>query len=167
MANFFETLERMNPGSDRSGLPGWFSTHPSPVDRVQVYPPRFPNNPAGVKMDLTHVQQQMQDEVSSPGTAPKVTIDDITGEIAEVHYMTAADGVRILPVDSPLHRLTFCVIVLKNGFTFTGESACVSAANYDKAYGERLAFKKAQDKAWSHLAFRLADRLAAAKVAAG
>jgi predicted Zn-dependent protease len=35
MANFFEALERMNPGSDRSGLPGWFSTHPNPVDRVQ------------------------------------------------------------------------------------------------------------------------------------
>jgi len=33
MARFFETLERMNPGSDRSGLPGWFSTHPSPEDR--------------------------------------------------------------------------------------------------------------------------------------
>ena len=33
MARFFETLERLNPGSDRSGLPGWFSTHPSPVDR--------------------------------------------------------------------------------------------------------------------------------------
>ena len=36
LANFFQTLERMNPGSDRSGLPGWFSTHPSPQDRVQV-----------------------------------------------------------------------------------------------------------------------------------
>jgi len=36
LASFFETLERMNPGSDRSGLPGWFSTHPSPEDRVQV-----------------------------------------------------------------------------------------------------------------------------------
>ncbi len=36
LANFFETLERMNPGSDRSGLPSWFSTHPSPQDRVQV-----------------------------------------------------------------------------------------------------------------------------------
>jgi predicted Zn-dependent protease len=34
LASFFETLERMNPGSDRSGLPGWFSTHPSPEDRV-------------------------------------------------------------------------------------------------------------------------------------
>ncbi len=36
LAGFFEILERMNPGSDRSGLPGWFSTHPSPQDRVQV-----------------------------------------------------------------------------------------------------------------------------------
>ena len=33
MANFFETLERMHPGTDRSGLPSWFSTHPNPVDR--------------------------------------------------------------------------------------------------------------------------------------
>jgi predicted Zn-dependent protease len=36
MANFFETLERMNPGSDRSGLPSWFSTHPNPEDRIKV-----------------------------------------------------------------------------------------------------------------------------------
>jgi predicted Zn-dependent protease len=36
MANFFETLERMNPGSDRSGLPNWFSTHPNPEDRIKV-----------------------------------------------------------------------------------------------------------------------------------
>jgi predicted Zn-dependent protease len=36
LASFFQTLERMNPGADRSGLPGWFSTHPSPQDRVQV-----------------------------------------------------------------------------------------------------------------------------------
>jgi len=36
MANFFETLERMNPGSDRSGLPGWFSTHPNPEGRIQA-----------------------------------------------------------------------------------------------------------------------------------
>jgi predicted Zn-dependent protease len=36
MANFFETLERMNPGLDQSGLPAWFSTHPSPENRVQT-----------------------------------------------------------------------------------------------------------------------------------
>ena len=33
MAEFFETLKRMDPKSDRSGLPAWFSTHPSPADR--------------------------------------------------------------------------------------------------------------------------------------
>ncbi|MFC1885072.1 M48 family metalloprotease [Thermodesulfobacteriota bacterium] len=33
MAEFFKTLERMNPGSHQSGLPGWFSTHPNPADR--------------------------------------------------------------------------------------------------------------------------------------
>jgi predicted Zn-dependent protease len=36
MADFFETLERMHPAADRSGLPEWFSTHPSPVDRNQT-----------------------------------------------------------------------------------------------------------------------------------
>jgi predicted Zn-dependent protease len=36
MADFFETLERQHPTSDRSGLPEWFSTHPSPVDRNQT-----------------------------------------------------------------------------------------------------------------------------------
>ena len=34
MVNFFETLKRMNPGSDQKGLPDWFSTHPNPADRV-------------------------------------------------------------------------------------------------------------------------------------
>jgi len=34
MARFFETLERKQPQSDRSGLPAWFSTHPNPPDRI-------------------------------------------------------------------------------------------------------------------------------------
>ena len=31
MALFFETLERINPNSDRSGLPEWFSTQIRPT----------------------------------------------------------------------------------------------------------------------------------------
>ena len=34
MALFFGTLERMQPVSDKSGLPEWFSTHPNPEDRI-------------------------------------------------------------------------------------------------------------------------------------
>jgi predicted Zn-dependent protease len=33
MAAFFASLARMEPTSNRSGLPEWFSTHPNPVDR--------------------------------------------------------------------------------------------------------------------------------------
>lgn len=36
LAGFFETLQRMSPQSDKSGLPAWFSTHPSPEDREQA-----------------------------------------------------------------------------------------------------------------------------------
>ncbi len=32
VASFFQTLERLNPAG--SGLPGWFSTHPNPENRV-------------------------------------------------------------------------------------------------------------------------------------
>ena len=40
LASFFESLERMNPGADRSGLPSWFSTHPNPEDRLRPSGPR-------------------------------------------------------------------------------------------------------------------------------
>jgi predicted Zn-dependent protease len=33
LAEFFGTLERLHPKTDRSGLPTWLSTHPNPVDR--------------------------------------------------------------------------------------------------------------------------------------
>lgn len=34
MANLFVSLERLNPGTAQGGLPGWFSTHPNPPDRI-------------------------------------------------------------------------------------------------------------------------------------
>lgn len=36
MAGFFETLERLNPTDDKSGLNNWFSTHPNPPDRIRA-----------------------------------------------------------------------------------------------------------------------------------
>lgn len=34
MGNFFHTLDQMSNTGDGGGLPGWFSTHPNPADRV-------------------------------------------------------------------------------------------------------------------------------------
>ena len=36
MANFFKTLQRKHPQSNKSGLPEWFSTHPNPPDRIKA-----------------------------------------------------------------------------------------------------------------------------------
>jgi len=35
MSDFFHTLERLNPGASHGGLPGWFSTHPNPANRIE------------------------------------------------------------------------------------------------------------------------------------
>lgn len=56
-------------------------------------------------------------------------------------------------VDEQYHRLTdtltVCVLTLKNGYTVTGESACVSAENYNEEIGNSIARKNAADKVWA------------------
>ena len=106
-------------------------------------------------------------------TAARVTPADIEAEIASEHYFAAADGYRsapcfdpngqpadCLPPPAPLELLTFCVLVLRNGFTVTGESACASPENFDAEIGRRVARENAVQKIWPLLGFRLRDKLA-------
>lgn len=100
---------------------------------------------------------------------PRVTPSAIEGEIASEFYFTAADGVRgesemgTSPAGraKSLELLTFCVLVLKNGFTVTGESACASPENFNAEIGRKIARQKAIDKVWPLLGFRLRDALSA------
>ena len=64
--------------------------------------------------------------------------------------------------DAPeaLKLLTFCVLVLRNGFTVTGESACASPENFDAELGRKIARQNAVAKVWPLLGFRLRDKLA-------
>lgn len=104
---------------------------------------------------------------------PRVTPAALKDEIASAHYFTAADGVTgakfnavprlTVGIDtspSPLHLLTFCVLVLRNGFTVIGHSACASPENYNKEIGERIARENAERQIWPLLGFRLRDELA-------
>lgn len=105
-------------------------------------------------------------------TAPRVTPADIEANIASEFYFTAADGVRgellsSLPElgvnfggDNPLSLLTFCVLVLRNGFTVTGESACASPENFDAEIGRRIARENAVQKMWPLLGYELRNKLA-------
>ena len=47
-----------------------------------------------------------------------------------------------------LGLLTFCVLVLKNGFTVTGESACASPENFNEELGRKIARANAVNKVW-------------------
>ncbi|MFY9438982.1 MAG: Gp49 family protein, partial [Burkholderiaceae bacterium] len=64
-------------------------------------------------------------------------------------------------ITGPLALLTFCVLVLKNGFTVTGESACASPENFDAELGRKIARKNAIDNVWPLMGYALKERLAA------
>lgn len=60
----------------------------------------------------------------------------------------------------PATNLTVCCLTLKNGFTVTGESACVDPANFNEELGRAISRDKARDKIWPLLAFRMLDAAA-------
>lgn len=97
--------------------------------------------------------------------APRITPADIEANIASEHYFTAADGVHGSTVlhDKPLvslRLLTFCVLVLRNGFTVTGESACASPENFNADIGRRVARESAVNKVWPLMGYELRSNLA-------
>jgi hypothetical protein len=74
-------------------------------------------------------------------------------EIISEHYFTAADGVRMkthpatpISMRSPLHLVTFCILILKNGSVITGESTQSSLENLDIESGRRMAKENAVKK---------------------
>lgn len=106
----------------------------------------------------------IEQEIQAKGlTAPRVTPDDVENAIAEELFFTAADGVERsgaqVAQNSPARLLTFCVLILTNGFTVTGESACASPENFDSELGRKIARQNAVTKVWPLLGFRLRDRL--------
>ena len=117
-------------------------------------------------VELPPLEQEIQAKASN---GPRVTPADIEAEIVGECYFTAADGAfgaamrldgtSLPPDDLPLNLLTFCVLVLRNGFTVTGESACASPENFNADIGRRIARENAVDKVWPLLGFALRQRL--------
>ena len=114
--------------------------------------------------------QQIEQEIQAKGlTAPRVTPASIEGNIVGEHYFTASQAVEAVegcvheigksPDWGTLHLLTFCVLVLRNGFTVTGESACASPENFDAEIGRKIAREKGVKKVRPLLSFRLRDEL--------
>lgn len=118
--------------------------------------------------------KELDSKIKEKGlTAPRVTPADIENEIRSIHFFTAKHGMdgalkageyegREKPAEgdlSELGLLTFCVIITRNGFTVTGESACASPENFDASLGREIAFNKAKEKLWPLLGYVLKERL--------
>lgn len=113
------------------------------------------------------IEQEIQDKGL---TAPRITPQALQDNISSEHYFTAGDGYAgaasltvedggvISPPDQ-LDLLTFCVLILKNGFTVTGESACASPENFDAEIGRKIARQNAEQKIWPLMGYELKQRL--------
>jgi hypothetical protein len=119
--------------------------------------------------------QAIEQEIQAKGlTAPRITPADIEAAIASENYFTAAHGAWGAAADQAkqddrstfgyhcpesLSYLTFCVLVLQNGFTVTGESACASPENFNVEIGRKIARQNAVQKIWPLMGYELKQRL--------
>ena len=121
------------------------------------------------EITLSTSDQTIEAEIQAKGlTAARVTPADIEANIASEHYAVAADmfgvgehhahpGGEVYP--AALQQLTFCVLVLRNGFTVTGESACASPENFDAELGRKIARQAAVNKMWPLMGYALKEQL--------
>lgn len=106
---------------------------------------------------------ELEQQIKEAGAdkAPRITPDHIKSKIVQEAYFTAEDGVFGAAIKAKhtgnevnyqphtsLSLLTFCVLVLENGFTVTGESACASPENFNEEIGRKIAYENAIDKVW-------------------
>ena len=131
---------------------------------------------------MSNTEQQIEQEIQDKElNAPRLTPDHIDSVVQSVHYFTAGDGfagaltateefnsipedMRVIQPPVQLDLLTFCVIILKNGFTVTGESACASPENFNAEIGQKIAYENARNKIWMLEGYLLKEKLHQAKL---
>lgn len=98
---------------------------------------------------MTEDEKAIESEIQEKGlTAPRLSPESIDAAIVGEAY-------HVFPGTT----LTVCCLVLRNGFTVTGESASVSMENFDAELGRKIARRNARDKIWQLEGYALRERL--------
>lgn len=113
--------------------------------------------------------KEIEQEIQAKGlTAPRVTPADIEANIKSEYCFRLGDAVATACKEGiweedemRLNLTTVCVIVMRNGFTVTGESACASPENFDADIGRKIARQNAVQKIWPLMGYELHSKLAA------
>ena len=115
---------------------------------------------------MSRDETAIEAEIQAKGkTAPRLTPQHISDQIIAEYSFRASDAInKGAPVTPEIQRslscLTICVIVLKNGFTLIGESACASPENFDADIGHKIARDNARNKIWQLEGYVLRSALA-------
>lgn len=104
-------------------------------------------------------------------TAPRITPEMVKNNVRSAYYFTAKQGAEKNHSDNGMNYcgppedgealglLTFCVLVLQNGFTVVGKSACASPENYNEAVGRKVARENAENEIWQLMGYELKCQL--------
>lgn len=103
--------------------------------------------------DEAAIERQLQDKGLN---APRLTPEHIDSVIVGEYFLKRSP-------DQPSHHavdcLTICVLVLQNGFTVTGESACASPENFNAEIRRDIARANARNKIWQLEGYLLREKL--------
>lgn len=125
-------------------------------------------------------EKEIENEIQEKGlNAPRLKPDHIDNQIVSEIYITGYDAINAAMNSStgliiskykegvnllaPAETLTFCILILKNGFTVTGESACASPENFNAEIGRKIARENARNKIWQLEGYLLKEKLYTAK----
>ena len=109
-------------------------------------------------MTEKEIEKEIQDKgLNAPRLTPQLIDDTIAGE----YFMRASDAVEGAPILDGLKCLTICVLVLKNGYTIVGKSACASPENFNQELGNKIAREDARRQIWALEGYALRNKLAA------
>ena len=101
-------------------------------------------------------------------TPHRVTLDQLNARVGAEYFFTAAEaiegsaqvrGAPQPPLVPALRIMTICVIVTTSGFVVVGKSAPADPANFDEAYGRRLAREEAVKQLWPLEGYLLREKL--------
>lgn len=98
---------------------------------------------------MSRNERAIEQEIQDKGlTAPRLTPEHIDNAIVAGQY-------HVFPGTT----VTVCCLILRNGFTVIGESACADPANFDEELGRKIAHDNARNKIWQLEGYLLRQRL--------
>lgn len=104
-------------------------------------------------------EREIENEIVAKGkTAPRITPEQIDALISgEFYVQQSGDFTTVATKEqaTALDCLTVCVLVLVNGFTVVGKSACASPENFDAELGRKIAKDDARRQIWPLAGYNL------------